>query len=96
MYTKQIAQSIKRNIFLFAFALLMIGSVTYAAVRPADTTVYSFIRLEDNEEFTGTRDEAKIELECPLDDGVTCAEAYAEGQAGNPLMREPEADLHKN
>lgn len=89
-------QLVKRNLLFIAFALFALGSVTYAAIRPVDETVYSYIRLEDNEEFTGTAEEAKIQLECPLEQGQICAEAYVEGQAGNPIMRQPHVDLHKN
>lgn len=89
-------QLMKRNIFLFAFALIAMGSITYAATKTADTTEYSYIHLEESEEFTGTREQAKIELNCPFDSGVLCAEAYVEGEAGNPLMRVPSADIYRN
>lgn len=96
MIFNNIIQSLKNNLLLWTFVLLSIGSVTYAATKSVDTTVYSFVNLETEDEYTGTREAAKTQLQCPFDNGTICSEAYAEGHAGNPAMRIPSADLYKN
>lgn len=86
---------IKKHALAGIALALTIGFSSYRTIEKLNADVYTFVNVDNQSEFTGTRQDAMNLWGCPEESGDICARAYEEGHAGDEDYRRTADDIFK-